>query len=196
MKSDKKSVPDIIADEPWAGEVMMLREIILSTGLKEEVKWGGPIYTLDGKNVLAIGGFKNYFTIWFHNGAFLSDPAKVLVNANEEKTRGLRQWRFKSMKEIKPALVKKYIAEAIANEKAGKKIKPEKKPLPAVPSEYQAAFKKDKALKDAFSNLTPGKKREYLEHVLDAKTEETRVKRVQKAIPNIKAGIGLNDKYR
>jgi len=196
MKSDKNFVPDIIADEPWADEVMMLRDIILTTGLKEEIKWGGPIYTLDGKNVLAIGGFKNFFTIWFHNGAFLKDPEKVLVNASEGRTRGLRQWRFTSKNEIKPALIKKYILEAIANEKAGLKIKPEKKPLPAIPAEYQAAFKKDKALKEAFSKLTPGKQREYLEYVLEAKTEETRIRRVQKGIPNIKAGIGLNDKYR
>jgi uncharacterized protein YdeI (YjbR/CyaY-like superfamily) len=197
MRSDKTTVPDIISEmDPWVDGLMLLREIILSTGLKEEIKWGGPIYTLNGKNVLAIGGFKNYFTIWFHNGAFLSDPQKVLVNANEERTRGLRQWRFQSIKEIKPALVKKYIAEAIANEKAGKKIKPEKKPLPPFPAEYQAAFKKNKALKESFSKLTPGKQREYLEHVIDAKTVETRQKRVEKAIPNIMAGIGLNDKYR
>ena len=112
---------------------MLIREIVLKhKELKEEIKWGGPIYTLNGRNVLAIGGFKNFFTIWFHNGAFLSDPDKVLINANEAKTRGLRQWRFESMKDIKPALIKKYISEAIVNEKAGKKIKPEKKPLPAI----------------------------------------------------------------
>src|SRR4030095_3810492 len=197
MKSDKNSVVDIISEmDPWVSELMLLREIILSTGLKEEIKWGGPIYTLEGKNVLAIGGFKHFFTIWFHNGAFLSDPAKVLINANKERTRGLRQWRFQSMKEIKPALVKKYVLEAIANEKAGKKIKPEKKPELAVPAEYQSAFKKDKALKASFYKLTPGKQREYLEHVLEAKTEETRLRRVQKAIQNIKAGVGLNDKYK
>jgi uncharacterized protein YdeI (YjbR/CyaY-like superfamily) len=197
MKSEKSTVPDILAEEPWAEELMQIREIVLKNKeLKEEIKWGGPIYTLNGKNVLAIGGFKNYFTIWFHNGAFLSDPQKVLVNANEERTRGLRQWRFQSLKEIKPALVKKYIAEAIANEKAGKKIKPEKRPLPPLPAEYQSAFKKNKALKESFSKLTPGKQREYLEHVIDAKTSETRQKRVEKAIPNIMAGIGLNDKYR
>ncbi len=197
MRSDKKSVPDIIAEmDSWVNEIMLLRDIILSTGLKEEIKWGGPIYTLNGKNVLAIGGFKHYATIWFHQGVFLSDPAKVLVNANEEHTRGLRQWRFTSMKEIKPTLVKKYVLEAIKNAKEGKKIKPEKKPALALLAEYKAAFYKDKALKDAFSKLTPGKQREYLEHILEAKTEETRIRRVQKSIPNIMAGIGLNDKYR
>ena len=197
MKTAKTSVPDLISDmKPWVDELMLLREIILSAGLKEEIKWGGPIYTLEGKNVLAIGGFKNFFTIWFHNGAFLSDPAKVLINATEGRTRGLRQWRFTSMKEIKPALVKKYVREAVENEKAGKRIKPEKKPLPEIPAELATAFKKDKALKTSFDALTFGKKREYLDHIQDAKTSETRVRRVEKAIPNIRAGRGLNDKYR
>ena len=196
MRTNKSSVADIITEmKPWVEELMLLRDIILKTELKEEIKWGGPIYTLNGKNVLAIGAFKNYATIWFHNGVFLKDPEGVLVAASEG-TRGLRQWRFASMKEIKPALVKKYIKEAIENQKAGKEIKPEKKPTPQLPAEYEAAFKKDKSLKVAFNKLTPGKQREYLEHVHLAKTEETRLRRVQNSIANIKAGVGLNDKYK
>lgn len=197
MRTEKTSAVDIIKGEkPWVDELMLLREIILSTGLKEEIKWGGPIYTLEGKNVLAIGGFKNYCTIWFHQGVFLSDPANVLVNAGEGRTRGLRQWRFASMQEIKPALVKKYILEAIKNAKAGKEIKPEKKaPLP-LPAEYQVEFKKNKSLRAAFEKLTPGKQREYIEYMLEAKTAETRLRRVEKTIPNILAGKGLNDRYR
>ena len=196
MKTDKSSAVDIISGmDPWVEEVMMLRDIILKTGLKEEIKWGGPIYTLDGKNVLAIGAFKNYASIWFHQGVFLKDPEKVLVSAGEG-TRALRQWRFASKKEIKPTLIRKYIEEAIANQKAGKEIKPERKPAIDVPAEYQSAFKKDKALKEAFSKLTPGKQREYLEHVSLAKTEETRHRRVEKSVPMIKKGAGLNDKYK
>ncbi len=197
MRTAKTSAADIIAEmKPWVEEVMLLREIILSTGLKEEIKWGGPIYTLNGKNVLAIGGFKNYATIWFHQGVFLSDPGKVLVNAGEGRTRGLRQWRFSSMKEIKPALVKKYVLEAIKNAKAGKEIKPEKKAPLALPAEFVTAFKKNKVLKSAFETLTPGKQREYIEYILETKTEETRLRRVQKSIPIILSGHGLNDKYK
>jgi uncharacterized protein YdeI (YjbR/CyaY-like superfamily) len=197
MHSSKTSVADIISEmEPWVNELMLLREIVLSTGLNEEIKWGGPIYTLDGKNVLAIGGFKNFFTIWFHQGVFLSDPKKVLVNAGEGRTRGLRQWRFTSMEEIKPALVKKYIQEAIKNAKEGKEIKPEKKaPLPS-PSELIAAFRKDKMAKSCFDKLTPGKQREIIEYISEAKTGETRLRRVQKSLPIILSGHGLNDKYK
>ena len=197
MRSSKTSVADIISEmKPWVDELMLLREIILSSGLNEEIKWGGPIYTLEGKNVLAIGGFKNFFTIWFHQGVFLSDPKKVLINAGEGKTRGLRQWRFTSKEEINPALVKKYVQEAVKNAKAGKEIKPEKKPALAIPDEFKSAFKKDKALKASFDQLTPGKKREYVEYVIEAKTEETRLRRVQKSIPIILSGKGLNDKYK
>jgi uncharacterized protein YdeI (YjbR/CyaY-like superfamily) len=174
----------------------LLREIILSTGLKEEIKWGGPIYTWDGKNVLAIGGFKHYFTIWFHQGVYLSDPAKILINAGEGRTRGLRQWRFASMQEEKPALVKKYVLEAIKNAKEGKEIKPEKKAPLAFPAEMVTAFKKDKALKSAFERLTSGKQREYIEYVAEAKGEETRLRRAHKSIPLILHGQGLNDRYK
>lgn len=197
MRTNKTNVPDLIAEmEPWVEELTLLREIILSTGLTEEIKWGGPIYTLDGKNVLAIGGFKNFATIWFHQGVFLSDPKGVLVNASEGKTRGLRQWRFTSMKEIKPPLVKKYILEAIQNAKEGKEIKPEKKAALPLPAELQAGFKNDKNAKSCFEKLTPGKQREYVEYIAEAKGEDTRKRRVAKSIPLILSGRGLNDKYK
>lgn len=197
MHTNKTSIADLIAEmEPWVEELTLLREIILSTGLKEEIKWGGPIYTLNGKNVLAIGGFKNFATIWFHQGVFLSDPNGVLVNASEGKTRGLRQWRFTSMQEIKPAVVKKYIREAIQNAKEGKEIKPEKKASLPVPVELQFAFTQDKIAKASFGKLTPGKQREYIEYISEAKGEDTRKRRVAKAIPIILAGRGLNDKYK
>ena len=197
MRTNKTNVADLIAEmEPWVEELLLLREIILSTELTEEIKWGGPIYTLDCKNVLAIGGFKNFATIWFHQGVFLSDPKGVLVNAGEGKTRGLRQWRFTSLEEIKPALVKKYILEAIKNAKEGKEIKPEKKAALPLPAELQTAFKQDKNAKACFEKLTPGKQREYLEYITEAKGEETRKRRVAKSIPIILEGRGLNDKYK
>ena len=197
MRTEKTNVVDIILEDPkWSKELLMLRDIILESGLKEDIKWGGPIYTLDGKNVLAIGGFKHYFTIWFHQGVFLSDPDKVLVNAGEGRTRGLRQWRFESMETIQPARIKRYVKEAIKNAKEGKEIKPEKKAAIPLPAELQAAFKKDKSLKPAFQAFTPGKQREFLEYVSEAKTEATRIRRVEKIAPMILAGKGLNDKYR
>lgn len=107
MAKEKKSVEEIISKmKPWVNEVTLLREIVLSTGFEETIKWGGPTYVDDGKNVLGIGAFKKYATIWLYHGVFLSDPKKVLINAQEGITKGLRQWRFTSIEEINPALVK------------------------------------------------------------------------------------------
>lgn len=197
MPTDKTSVPDIIAGmKPWAEGLFKLREILLSAGLQEEVKWGAPTYYCEGKKIIAIGGFKHYFSIWFHQGVFLSDPAGVLVNAGEGKTKGLRQWRFTSSEEIKPALLRKYAQEAIDNAKAGREIKPEKKAPLSIPKELASAFRKDPKLKAAFSALTPGRQREYLEYVHEAKLAATRLARAAKSIPQILAGRGLNEKYR
>jgi uncharacterized protein YdeI (YjbR/CyaY-like superfamily) len=118
------------------------------------------------------------------------------VNASEEKTKALRQWRFQSIKEINPKLVKAYILEAIENAKAGKELKPEKKKNVKLPLELESALKKDKKLNTNFSSLTPYKQREYIDYILDAKQEKTRNARIEKSIPLILAGKGLNDKYR
>ncbi len=185
----------IVKSPQWAEELMLLRSILLTTELKEEVKWGGPIYTLNGKNVVGIGAFKAYVGLWFHQGVFLKDEAGVLVNAAEGKTKGLRQWRFQSMGEIDPKLVSKYVEEAIENQKAGKEIKPEPKKEVEFAEELAAALKDD-ALRKAFEALTAAAQREYKEYIQAAKRPETRVKRVEKITPLILEGVGLNDKYR
>jgi len=197
MRTNKTSVVDIILEmKPWVDEVMLLRELALSVGMEETIKWGGPAYTINGKNVLGIAGFKNYACLWFHQGALLSDPDKVLFNAQEGTTKAMRQWRFASMKEIKPAQVKKYMKEAVKNMQEGKKITPQKKAPLVIPELYQNAFKKNKALKTAFEKFTPGRQREFVDYINEAKTEETKLRRLQKTIPMILAGIGYNDKYR
>jgi uncharacterized protein YdeI (YjbR/CyaY-like superfamily) len=179
----------------WENELRILREIIQKTELVETNKWGGEVYTVNNKNVLGIGGFKNYFVIWFWNGVFLKDEAKVLVNANEGVTRGLRQWRFTSAGEINEKLILHYIGEAIANEKAGLSIKPEKKE--AMKCDYfQDELKKDKALNTAFEKFTPGKQKEFWEFMATAKQEKTKITRLEKIRSMILDGIGLNDKYR
>ena len=93
----------------WQEELVRLREILCSTPLTEEVKWGGPCYTWNGKNIVGIGAFKSYFGLWFHQGALLKDDKKVLINAQEGKTRALRQWRMTSSADIKPGVIKRYV---------------------------------------------------------------------------------------
>lgn len=179
----------------WHEELDLLQSILAKTELTETTKWGGPVYTANGKNVLGIGGFKNYFTIWFFNGAYMSDPKEVLVNANEGVTKSLRQWRFTSKEEVDEKLVLQYVNEAIENTKQGKVGKPTKKE-PIVSPLFNAALHANANLQRAFEQFTPYKQYEFLEYVESAKREETKIARIEKITPMILDGIGLNDKYR
>ena len=181
----------------WEEEINLVVSTIAKTELVEMTKWGGPVYTIDGKNVIGVGGFKSYLAIWFFNGVFLKDEAGVLVNAQEGVTKALRQWRFESKEAIlqNEKLILQYIREAIANEKAGISKKPEKKEQ-IVSGLLDAEFSSNTALANAFTAFSPYKQREFLEYVESAKQEKTKLTRIEKIKPMILEGIGLNDKYR
>ena len=182
--------------ESWQDELKLLRSILTTTELEEAVKWGAPCYTFRGKNVVGIGAFKSYVGLWFHQGALLSDPKRVLINAQEGKTKALRQWRFATKKEIKKQTIKSYIKEAIALQEQGLEIKPNKsKPL-VIPAELKSALGKNKKAKANFDDLTKGRQREFADYISEAKRDETKLKRLKKILPMIVAGRGLNDKYR
>lgn len=180
----------------WPNEVQQLLEIIRKTGLEETVKWGEKAFTYKGKNVVGCLGFKNHFVLWFYNGVFLSDPYKVLQNAQEGKTKAMRQWRFQSADEIDETKILEYIQEAIQNEEEGKVWKPEKSTEMEVPSLFQEKLDKDPKLKSSFASLSSSKQKEYLEYLVSAKREATQISRMEKIIPMILEGKGLNDKYR
>ena len=130
MKKFKTADDYFLVKSQWEKTLNQLRKIILSTELTETLKWGMPTYTLDGINVAGLVAFKSFVAIWFLNGVFLKDKQKKLINAQEGVTKALRQWRFSSVDEIEPELMKAYIDEAINNQQAGKTIKPAKnKPL-------------------------------------------------------------------
>lgn len=185
-----------MSNDLWETELEMLKDIIAKTELTETTKWGAPVYTIDGKNVIGLGGFRHYFTIWFYNGVFLADKQQKLVNANEGVTKALRQWRFASAPEIDEKLILAYIKEAIANERAGKAIKPEAKSKNFVMPEVLQTALSENNLVNAFQKFTPGKQYEFVEYVNDAKQEKTKLSRIEKILPMIKDGVGLNDKYR
>ena len=180
----------------WKNELEKLRTLLLTTELKEEMKWGMPAYTINKKNVVGLGAFKSYVGIWFHQGVFLKDKKKKLINAQEGKTKALRQWRFSSVEEIDGQLILEYVEEAIQNQKDGKEIKPTKNKSLTLPKELMDYFSKNKNVKNAFDKFTPGKKREFAEYINEAKREETKLKRLKKITPMILAGQGLNDKYK
>ena len=192
-----ETVDDYVsASEQWGAELSRLREILLSTDLVEEVKWGAPCYTYDGKNVVGMAGFKSYFGLWFHQGALLADKEKVLINAQEGATKALRQWRMQAERDIKPAIIRRYATEAIQLVKDGKQIGPAKKKGPATSPELEKAFAKNKTARKRFDQLTPGRQREYADYIASAKREKTKQRRIEKILPMINAGVGLNDKYR
>jgi uncharacterized protein YdeI (YjbR/CyaY-like superfamily) len=173
-----------------------LRDLIGSTELTETVKWGIPVYTINDKNVVGIAAFKSYVGLWFYNGSFLNDEAGVLINASEGVTKALRQWRFTSVDEIDDTLVLKYLHEAIENQKQGKELKPERNIPVIIPEELTDVFNEDRELENCFKRFTPGKQREFTTYISEAKTVETKKKRIQKIIPLIFGNIGLNDKYK
>lgn len=178
-------------------ELKILREIINTTELEETLKWSAPTYTLNGKNVVGLGAFKNHFGIWFFQGVFLKDEANLLINAQENKTKALRQMRFESKTDINKSAVLKYIKEAIENQKLGKEIKPQRNTKAVIiPAELKKVFSANNDLNTAFKALTPGKQREYCEHISEAKRETTKLSRIEKITPMILNGKGLHDKYK
>ncbi|MFV5695666.1 YdeI/OmpD-associated family protein [Flavobacterium sp. LB3P122] len=195
MEPLKTNTPIWDKNNSWSEELELLKSIIAKTELIETTKWGGCVYVLNGKNVLGIGGFKNYFTIWFFNGVFLKDEKQVLVNAQEGVTKSLRQWRFSSKDEVDEVAVLNYIHEAIENNKQGKNFKPEKGKI-IVSELFQKELDSDMNLAEAFLQFSPYKQKEFLEYIETAKREETKRLRIEKVKPMIIENIGLNDKYR
>ncbi|MAU25958.1 MAG: hypothetical protein CMH48_10420 [Muricauda sp.] len=186
-------------EHPFREGINRLRELALKTVAEETYKWSIPVYTIDNKNVFGICRFKDFFGVWFFNGALLSDPKKVLRNAQEGKTKAMRHWNFTALEEIDEKGVLAYMKEAIANQKQGKVLAPKKnssKKEVAIPEQLAAILNGNEALKKAFNGLAPYKQREFCEYIGEAKQEATKNRRLQKIIPIIEKGMGLNDKYR
>lgn len=182
-------------DTPWQAEFKALRNIALDCGLDEELKWGHPCYSLKGKNVVLMHGFKDYCALLFHKGALLKDDAGILVQQTEN-VQAARQIRFtgvNGIKELGPVL-KAYIHEAVAVEKAGLEVPMKKTKEFEMPEEFAQALKAMPDLKKAFQTLTPGRQRGYLLHFSSAKQVKTRMARVEKNIDRILAGKGLEDR--
>lgn len=180
-------------DEQWGKETEKMRKIILDCGLTEELKWGQPTYTHNGANVLILQGFKEYCALMFLKGALLSDANNLLYKVGNAQAS--RQLRFTSSKEItqQKDIIKAYIYEALEVENAGLKVKMKETSDYEVPEEFQKRLDKKPALKKAFEALTPGRQRGYLIYFAQAKLSKTREQRIEKYIPMIMDGKGLND---
>lgn len=181
-------------NETWEKEISKLRTIILACGLTEELKWGSPCYMHEGRNIVLIHVFKGYCAVLFFKGALLKDDNGILIQQSDN-VQSARQLRFTNSKEIVKLekILKAYIYEAIEVEKAGLKVKLKKVEEYNMPEEFQKKLNKSKALKTAFEKLTPGRQRGYLLHFSSAKQSATREARVEKYIPKIMEGKGLDD---
>ncbi len=180
----------------WSEELNLLRSILDTTELKPAIKWGMDVYTYQGKNVVGFLGFKNHFALWFYKGIFLTDPYRVLVNAQKEVTKAMLQWRFTSIDEIDETRILEYVREAIKNEQEGKSWKPQKQTERELPELLISAFNSNPRLSEAFQALTPYKQKEYIDHIVSAKREATQVARLERIIPMVLEGRGLNDRYK
>lgn len=178
----------------WQEETEAMRTIALASKLEEELKWGCPCYTHEGTNVVLIHIFKEYCAFLFFKGALMKDPKKILIQQTEN-VQSARQVRFTSLKEVEKlkTTLKAYIKEAIEIEKAGLKVTLKKTTEYKVPEEFKKALKAMPDLKKAFEALTPGRQRAYLFYFSQAKQEKTREARIEKYIPQILKGKGLDD---
>ena len=178
----------------WKDEMTLLRSILLETALTETIKWGKPCYTYNDKNIVIIQDFKHHCDLGFFTGALLKDTEKLLEKAGEH-TQSARQLRFENLADIKrkKTIIKSFVKEAIENEKQGiKPVVEEKVELEKI-VELENIFKKNKAFTKAFRALTPGRQRAYHMFFAGAKQSETRISRIEKYIPRIIDGYGIND---
>lgn len=178
----------------WQQEYALLRKIILQTELTEELKWGCPCYTFQKTNVVLIHGFKEYCALLFHKGALLKNTDALLIQQTEN-VQAARQIRFTSLQQIKDleSTLKSYIYEAIEVERAGLKVELKKTSEFNIPDEFRQVLDEYVELKTAFEALTPGRQRGYLLHFSQPKQSKTRESRIEKCIPQILEGKGLND---
>ena len=180
--------------EKWGKEMKELRKIALASGLAEELKWGCPSYTLEGTNIVLIHEFKEYCAYLFFKGALMKDPKQLLIQQTKN-VQSARQIRFTSVTDIvkKQAVLKAYIREAVKVEESGAKVKLKTTAQFEMADEFRIWLDKDTGLKRAFDGLTPGRQKAYLLHFSSAKQSKTREDRVEKCIPMIFDGVGLND---
>lgn len=195
MNSMNPKVDEFLSKaEKWQKEFKKLRAIVLGCGLTEELKWRQPCYTFQNKNIVVIHGFKEYCALLFFKGALLKDSQHILIRQTEN-VQAARQIRFTNLREIveMERTLKEYVFEAVEVERAGLKVKKKETSDFKVPEEFQNKLNKIPALKAAFERLTPGRQRGYLFYFSQPKQSKTRAARVEKCIPQILDGKGLND---
>jgi len=188
----------ILNNTKYKTELLLLREIFLATDCTEQLKWGFPTYSEGKTNIGAIGAFKEYVAIWFFQGALLSDPEHVLINAQDDVTKALRQWRFTNADQIVEYAesIQQYIFEAKENANKGLAIKPNLNKPVIIPIELQQVLDADFHLNQSFLKISDARRREFAEYIIAAKRPDTKAKRLDIIVSMILSNTGLYDKYK
>lgn len=178
--------------------IEILRNLALKANAQEYFKWQAPVYGADGKNVFWIARFKDHFGLGFFNGVFLADPKNVLINVQKDKTMAMRHWHFKSVDEIDEYGALGYIKESLDNQRKGLVLAPAKKKKEkiVIPNLLQNALNQNSKANNFFKKLSHYKQKEYVEYIATAKQEKTKLSRLEKIMPMLTEGRGLNDMYR
>ncbi|MCD9189473.1 MAG: YdeI/OmpD-associated family protein [Pyrinomonadaceae bacterium] len=178
----------------WTQELKTLRGIVLDCGLTEELKWSVPCYTFEGSNIAIVSAFKEFCSISFFKGSLLKD-ANGILSKQGENSQAARLVKFTDVRQIleKESILKDYISEAVEIEKAGLKVAFKDISEYQLPAELQEKLAENEAFKNAFNALTPGKKKGYILHFSQPKQIQTRESRIEKAMPRIFLGKGLNE---
>jgi uncharacterized protein YdeI (YjbR/CyaY-like superfamily) len=178
----------------WTDALLALRELVHETELSEEMKWGSPCYTIDGKNIVVLAALKDFCALGFLQGAALPDPEGILVSPGPN-SRYARYLTFRSVAEVerlrKPT--RTLLQEAIVLARSGRKFTPDTQPEP-LPNELLRRLEEDPALAAAFASLTPGRKRSYIIHISGASSAAARERRVERCVPKIMAGLGFHER--
>jgi uncharacterized protein YdeI (YjbR/CyaY-like superfamily) len=178
----------------WTPILERLREILLSTELTEDRKWGVPVYTLAGKNVILFGVFNDSCVISFIKGSLIKDPQGILElpGPNSHEGRIIRFTKMEDFEKVESHL-SQYIKEAIEIEKSGEKPEIPVRGGMEIPEGLTQKFAEHEGLEKAFFALTPGRQRGYLIYFTGAKQVETRLNRIEKCVEKIMAGKGIMD---
>lgn len=174
----------------------ILLELMDRSGMQRTTKWGAPVYTHLGKNIVGVMKFKHYASLWFFNGAFLMDPLQILTTSGDGKAQNMRHWKFFSKNELQDKHIQEYVSEAMKLQEEGKTIQPKKSIEFTITEELKSALANDPVLSSAFEKLSKSCQREYSDYVGEAKKAETRTRRIEKIIPMIMIAKSLNDKFR
>lgn len=193
MTKDEKLNNFYNQEVPWLASLKKIRALLKSTDLVEDVKWGMPVYTINNDNVVGVASFKQHYGLWFYQGVYLTDAGKLLRNAQEGKTKAMRHLHFTEDDNIDEKLITSYVDEAIQNARDGKKmpvVRSVKKVL--LPTMLKNELYNDAQLKLHFTALTKAKQRAYADYINEAKQEATKRKRLDRCIPFILEGKGID----